>query len=170
MAAFDFLAETPAGLTDSAPTFNPAAAPAPGGFAQAFSDPNVLRALSQLGSGISQGQPIGQAVGGASDVLARNRALQAAAAAGSERQQSFMDQLIRALKGDPTGRGLLGPKEDMGTLDSITMTNDGISIKAPNKDRTRPFEQITDQPLEAQPRSLAEPERLGEGAEAFPFL
>lgn len=165
MAAFDFLGETPAGLTDPAPTFNPGAEAAPGGFAQALSDPNVQRLLAQMGSGFSQGQPAGQAIGEPADALIRNKALQGAAAGGSGRQANFMQQLIRALQGDPLGGNLFGDKEDLNTLNSATIDNNGITIKAPNPLQTKPSFG-TDSSLEAQPRSLeTSPE-----PDAFPFL
>lgn len=180
MAFFDALG--PEGLDTSgiggrlagaeAPTFNPAAAPQPGKIAQMFSDPNWINALAQAGSGLSQGQPVGQALGGAAEQLATNRALQGATAAGIERQESYMKQLIAALQGATSGkRGIIGDAEDMNTINSFTMDNNGLTIKAPNPFRTKAFGDVTDSSLETQtqPTTLGQPGGRRE-TEAFPFL
>ena len=147
----------------------PETAPNQGGFLPQFNiqDPNVQRLLAQMGSGFSQGQPAGQAIGGAADTLIRNKALQGAAAGGSGRQAGFMQQLIQALQGDPLGKNLFGDKDDPNTLNSATIHTEGITIDAPNPFRTRAFGDVSDPSLDsqAQPTTLERTE-----PDAFPFL
>lgn len=196
MANFDFLAGDAQGFDVPAlPTTEgftpPVVAPTRmeklrGGISSALEDPNILNVLASLGGNISQGKSFGEAAGGATREMIRNQAFQRAAAGKSAQQAGIVQQLIDALKGDPTGRNLLGPKEDRSTLDSITMTNDGINIKAPNPDITRPFENLTDQAMENRTGAFETPPlptmseaetlspttapRLGEDVEPFPFL
>ncbi len=116
---------------------------APGKF-DFLSDPNIIRAMAEAGSGFSQGKGAGEVLGGVASNLTQRRGLQKASAKGSQQQANLLGDIRAALRGDPTGKNLLGPKEDLETLDSITLTNDGINIKAPNKDKTDPFSKLED--------------------------
>lgn len=143
-----------------------------GGAGEFLKNPNTLQALLKLGSGISQGQSAGEAIGTSASDFLRNRQLQSAAAKTSGQRSDFMSQLLASLNNDPTGKALLGPKDDKNTLDAITLTNDGINIKAPNPSATKAFEDITDQSLESQagePAPIKSPV-LGDSGGQFPFL
>lgn len=107
-----------------------------------FSDPNNLRLMAAIGSRISQGQTAGQAIGEPTQQMIRSKAAQQAGG-------NLMQQIVQALQADPTGKSLLGPKEDMNTLDSIHMTDSGLTIKAPNASQTQPFSIGAEKPLEA---------------------
>ena len=121
-----------------------------GGLENFLGNPNNQRFLGQIGSGVSQGQPIGQVLGGATGDLVRNRAFQQAAATRSQQENDLLGAIIKSLSGGQ----LLSPASDNNAFDSVTMTGDGnVTLKssvAPSQDVFP--NSLTDQPLDAQPR------------------
>lgn len=105
MGFFDFLANKGA----SAP-YNAAASPSAnegiyntGGSGGGFdfkglmSNPNFIQALGSMGSGISQGQPAGQAIGNAAVNYSRNQAMQGATAKQLNTQDDRLNMVLEAL-------------------------------------------------------------------------
>ncbi len=104
-----------------------------------LNDPNMQQMLASMGQGFSTGQPVGQVLGTAAQDLARKRALQSAMAAQSQRRGSLIGDIREAIRRDPTGKTILGPKEDMGTVNDYRVDNDKITVTLPNEDRTVPY-------------------------------
>jgi len=109
----------------------------------ALKDPNVIRTMGDVGAALSGPGTIGSAVGTGASNLVRNQQLQKA----GEKQGNLMQQFIDSLKQDPTGKTLLGDPADPNTLNSYTVDNKGITIKAPNPGMTKPYEE--QKPLES---------------------
>jgi hypothetical protein len=156
MGMFDFLtgdsAPGPGGIV---PTGGPVAPTAPQGkLAQMFSDPNFLQMLAQAGGNISQGKSFGEAVAGPATQFSQNRALQGTVAKRSQQQAKLMQGVIDALSGDKQGgiSDFVGPKDDINSADSVTVSDDGISVKLPKRPdaaTSTPRTSLTDEPLEA---------------------
>lgn len=111
--------------------------------ANAMKDPNIIRMMGDTGAKLSGPGTIGEAMGTGASNLVRARQLQKA----SEKQSTLMQAIADALKKDPLGRSLVGDPSDPNTLDSYTVNNKGITIKAPNPARVRTFEE--EKPLES---------------------
>lgn len=94
-----------------------------GGFdlAGALSDPNVIRALGELGARVGGRDSVGEMLGTTGSELERRKAVQKAGAQQSQRQATFQDRLINALSAGT----LLSPTEDNAAPDSVTLTGDG---------------------------------------------
>ena len=85
-----------------------------------FEDPNVIRALGELGA--IAGEDSGAAMlGNIISNLQRRRAVQRAGAEQTQRNQSFQDRLIQAL----SQGGLLSPTEDNNAFDRMDISGDG---------------------------------------------
>ncbi len=117
-----------------------------------LSDPNINLALSEVAAGLGGPGSVGATLGGASSNLMRRKQFQEARAEDVKRERSLMEAILGRIKADPTGQNLLGPKDDLGTADSITLTNDGINLKMPNPGQTKPTFAGEQAPLESKPQ------------------
>jgi len=146
MGMFDFLTGAnvdPEGYAGPQNKFDEFANTSGGGAVEGFfADPNMQRLLGDIGSRISQGQEVGQALGEPTGDLVRRQAAQKTGG-------SLMEQVLNAMKKDPTGKNILGPKDDLGTLNGIKITDDKISFDMPNASKTQPFSIGAEKPLEA---------------------
>ncbi len=134
-------------------------------------DPNLLQLLAGIGGNISQGKNLGESIAGPGQQFGTNRALQQTIAKRSQQQAQLMQGIVDALSGgSPTGiSDVVGPKTDLNTADSVTITDDGISVKTPKKPDVAPQGggRLTDAPLEsfAGTSNVA----AGAGGQLLPF-
>lgn len=124
MALFDFLSQ------DS---------PFIQGIEKFISDPNRVAFLSDLGMGLSTGAPIGGVLGGATNVFLQRQALSKLYEEERQKREAQRNMLFKTLLGDLTTApgNFLSPVGDLGGFDSVTMTNDGITMKMPRAPRQR---------------------------------
>jgi hypothetical protein len=152
MAFFDFLS----GVSPSTPMATPTVdnlpdveSPTPtfrSRFGDFFRDPENIAMMANLGSALSSpGLTTGQAIGTATSEALRSRALRKLYEKESRRQSG----LLSFLGGDLSG--LLSPKGDLGGADAVNITDDKITITAPNPRRMQ-RDTLTETPLESMRR------------------
>jgi len=131
-------------------------------FAGLLSDPDILRAMGDMGKMAGPGS-FGDVVGTAASNLHRRRAVQRAGKEKMEENKSFQDKMIDAL----ANRNLLSPGEDNGLPDSVTFDGDGgVSIKS-KLAAQKPTHSGEELPLEAFPKKK-ETDNLG-GSDLLDF-
>ena len=123
-----------------------------------FSDPNFIQALGQ-GAGAVTGEGTWQAdMGNIASNWARNEAFQEAAAKQLRERDTFQSRLLQAI----SEGGVLGPKDDNDTLDSITFDGDGgVNMSLKNTPQASPA-------FESEQRKI-ESRNLGRGVDLPDF-
>lgn len=109
-----------------------------------------LGQMGQMGMDMLSGnEPLGgDPGGGVSQALPA--VMQAAQGLGSSGQQSpsLVQNMIKALQDDPLGNSWIGPQDDAGTMNSVTMDSNGMTFKMPRPGGAGGYQGIQ-APLEA---------------------
>jgi len=110
-----------------------------------FEDPNSIRAIGEMGAGLSSGQGFGQAAGTAASMNERRKASQKAGAQASQTDQDLYQMVLKSI----ADGSLLSPKDDNKGFDSVNVGTDGLTLKLSNTPKSPLAGQLTDKPLES---------------------
>lgn len=117
-------------------------------FQELLSDPNFIRMLGELGSGIGGKGSVGDILGTAGSTFARRKAVQGVGEQQLRKNRTLQERLLEAIQSGE----LLGPKDKDDTFDDVTIGGDGslkLNMRATPKTPTgfqgeqRPLESIT---------------------------
>jgi hypothetical protein len=100
------------------------------GFGDTMGDPNIRRAMGQMGAKLGGPGSWQEAVGGTADQLNRTQAMQRAGAEVAKQSTTPIQQMIHSLFGEPGGG--VGDPDDPDTANQFTVGPDGITVKIPN--------------------------------------